>query len=321
MTAGRNVQQEDWAAWRLFVFNWIPLGCFSGLLTVGLGLTGPLVIGTELLQAAIVVLGAATVLLLLVARRVGHTAVFVAGTATQLLLITSIAGPLTYVAATANMPLQDSALATFDRALGLDWRVYLDFVHARPSLIVLFTMGYDMIFWPMFAIPLLLGLKAQHDRLNRYTLALLLTFAMTIVVSIAVPAFGPYQPLAHSDYALIHPTAYFDHAREFPRIRDGSLDVIDFRRLAGIVTFPSFHAASAVLYMWVFWPIWWMRPAVVIGCGTMLLATPICGGHYFIDIVAGVGVAVLAIAMAGAAARRLAAQQLAPPMMVLQSPA
>jgi PAP2 superfamily len=44
-----------------------------------------------------------------------------------------------------------------------------------------------------------------------------------------------------------------------------------------------------------------MRPLAIFANGLMLAATPANGGHYFIDLLAGIAVAVLAIA----AARRI----------------
>ena len=41
-----------------------------------------------------------------------------------------------------------------------------------------------------------------------------------------------------------------------------------------------------------------MRPVALIANIGMLLATPMVGGHYFVDVFAGIGVAVLAIAAA-----------------------
>jgi hypothetical protein len=78
--------------------------------------------------------------------------------------------------------------------------------------------------------------------------------------------------------------------------------------LVGIVTFPSFHAAAAVLYLWALWCVWWMRPLALLANGAMLLATPIGGGHYFVDVFAGMAVAVLAIAAALRIGEWLAAQ-------------
>ena len=84
---------------------------------------------------------------------------------------------------------------------------------------------------------------------------------------------------------------------------------LDLLGLGGIVTFPSFHAASAVLYAWALWPVRWMRPIVVLAFGAMLAATPINGGHYLIDIIAGTAIAVLAIVAARRAGRVIAKWQ------------
>jgi membrane-associated phospholipid phosphatase len=111
---------------------------------------------------------------------------------------------------------------------------------------------------------------------------------------------GAYQQLglSPSDYAHITPSGYLDQLRDFPRVRDGSLRDLHIVDLVGIITFPSFHAAACVLYLWALWAIWWMRPIMVVTNGLMLLATPVGGGHYFVDVFAGMAVAVLAIAAA-----------------------
>ena len=70
---------------------------------------------------------------------------------------------------------------------------------------------------------------------------------------------------------------------------------IDFAELAGIVTFPSFHAAAAVLYLWAFWPVRWFGPIAIVANCAMLLATPIGGGHYFVDVFAGIAIAASSI--------------------------
>jgi membrane-associated phospholipid phosphatase len=67
--------------------------------------------------------------------------------------------------------------------------------------------------------------------------------------------------------------------------------------VTGIVTFPSFHAASCLLYTWAFWPVRWMRPITLAANGLMLASTPIDGGHYFIDVFAGLALAAAAIAL------------------------
>jgi hypothetical protein len=49
----------------------------------------------------------------------------------------------------------------------------------------------------------------------------------------------------------------------------------------------------------------WLRPVVVVVNGAMLAATPINGGHYFVDVIAGIAIAVAAIAAARQIGHRL----------------
>jgi membrane-associated phospholipid phosphatase len=161
-----------------------------------------------------------------------------------------------------------------------------------------------MIAWPIFGIPIALGAMRQYRRLQLFTLATALSLLVTIVISVFVPAFGVYNGLSIKiDPAVFASGAYLSSLHDMPLIRDGTLRQLDISNLAGIVTFPSFHACAAVLFLWALWGVWWMRPLALIANVGMLLATPMAGGHYFVDVFAGIAVAVLAIA----AANRLSA--------------
>jgi hypothetical protein len=72
----------------------------------------------------------------------------------------------------------------------------------------------------------------------------------------------------------------------------------------GVLTFPSFHAVSAVLYAWAFWPIRWLRPLALLCNGAMMAATPVGWGHYLVDLLAGIVVAAAAIYAARLIVRR-----------------
>ena len=290
------------AEWRLFFGNWIPLALMAAALALGLIATGfslkPQ--GMLLPASAAAFFAALTVLCVRRATPRGAMLAFMFGTSAQLLLVTVLMTPLTYIAAAADLPLQDGSLAALDRMLGLDWRAYLAFVNERPWLISYLALGYAMIAWPVFGVPVLLGFTRNYRRLQQFTLAFALALIATTAVSTMAPALGAYHGLGLTpgDYAHITPGGYLDQLRDFPRVRDGSLRELDIVHLVGIITFPSFHAAAAVLYLWAFWAIWWMRPVALLANGLMLAATPIGGGHYFVDVFAGMGVAVLAIAAA-----------------------
>jgi membrane-associated phospholipid phosphatase len=63
------------------------------------------------------------------------------------------------------------------------------------------------------------------------------------------------------------------------------------------VTFPSFHAALAAITAWAFWQTRFVAyPALILNIAVTLAAMPV-GGHYFVDIVAGLAIAAISIAV------------------------
>jgi membrane-associated phospholipid phosphatase len=75
-------------------------------------------------------------------------------------------------------------------------------------------------------------------------------------------------------------------------------------RLAGIVAFPSFHCASAILNAWAVWPVRSLRLPFMALNLLMIAATPVIGGHYLADLIGGALVAVLTIIVVGGVHRR-----------------
>jgi len=295
-------------AWRLFELNWIPLGAMGAALALCLIVSDfslePLGATTSF---GLVMLYAALAYRNPKSTRRDIQVAFVLGSTAQIALVTMLITPLTYVAAAANFPMRDADLYAIDRALGLDWRTYLDLVDAHPWLAAALRSGYVMIRWPIFAIPIALALVGRFDRLQQFTFAFGLALVVTTIASAFVPAIGVfhYLGLDPADFRHLNPLGYLDELRALPPVRDGSHRSLDLFGLTGLVTFPSFHATSALLYTWAFWPARWMRPVAILANGLMLASTPIDGGHYFIDVFAGIAVALIAIAAAHAASRVL----------------
>src|SRR4029077_4740125 len=96
---------------------------------------------------------------------------FILGATGQILLIPILMTPLTYIAATANLPMQDAALNAFDRALGLNWMAYFNFFYHRHALLYVTVLAYSMIGWPVFGVPIALGWTGRYRRLQEFTLA------------------------------------------------------------------------------------------------------------------------------------------------------
>jgi hypothetical protein len=224
----------------------------------------------------------------------------------QLIIATALIAPLVYIAASANYPLQDKAFHATDQFLGLDWRAYLGFVD-RHQLGEISRFGYQMIFWPPFAIPIVLCLSGNAVRSYQFALAYVFALTITGFISMVYPAIGayPFFALSPSDYPNLHLINAFVHMQDLSLLRAGKMHLVEIGKIKGIVTFPSFHAASAILFLWAFWPVRWMRPVAIVCNGLLLISTPIDGGHYFIDVIAGIAVAVLSIVAAIAPTRTI----------------
>jgi len=215
----------------------------------------------------------------------------------QLVAFTAAGEMLSYLVASTGRPLWDSTLYAWDNALGLDWRAYLAFINERPWLGICYTLAYQSLL-PQIAIAVIaLGFGGHLHACRRCVTAVILSGLVSILISGAMPAFAmfAYLGLQPQDYPNLHPAAAFVHVAPLLALRDGSMAVISLNGAEGIITFPSYHAALAVIFAAAFWNLRWLRwPGVVLNA-LLIAATPIDGGHYFIDVLAGVVIAIVSL--------------------------
>jgi hypothetical protein len=291
-------QPEELAAWRLFRCNWVVLGLMAVALAVSMTLTGFSIAPISALKPLAIITPYIGFAYYNYYRphRYDPKIIFILGSTGQILLIPVLMTPLTYVAASANLPMQDVALNALDRALGFDWMAYFNFIYHHHPLLVVAVWTYSMIGCPVFAVPIVLGWTGRYLRLQTFTLAFGIALAVTTVIFVFVPAMGTYHLfdfLPNPD--VFTPSGYLDQLRDLPSVRNGSLRHLSIVNLSGIITFPSFHAAAAVIYLWALWPVRWIGPIALVLNLMMLLATPVVGGHYFVDIFAGIAIAAASI--------------------------
>jgi hypothetical protein len=306
-----SADAEAVAAWRIFTFNWRLLACMIGVVAAVL-------IATEFYIEPLGYLLAFSLAALywrLGLQNVRSTArrnlriFFCLIAIAQMILAFAVMLPLTYLTVSINLPLQDTALLAWDRALGFDFRSYLDFIRSVPRLLSILAGSYNSFNVQMFAIVLILPLAGCYRRSGTAICACVIALIATTCLSALVPAIGVYGALGFEapDFASIEPLGYYNTLRDVPLLRGGRLHGLDLPKLVGVLTFPSFHAASAVLNMWAFWPLPWVRWAVVPLNIAMIAATPVGGGHYFVDVVAGILTAAAAILAALSISGRLSA--------------
>lgn len=231
------------------------------------------------------------------------------GTA-QIIAFAAVAAPLSYVAASVALPLRDATLDGMDRALGFDWTALLAIQHRWPGIFKFMHLIYLSLSVQMIAVILLLGFTRRLPWLRVYILAFIFAALVTIAVSVVLPAEGVWLhyglqgspgaiPVSHTSWPV------------FLGLRDGSFRLLTAVGSEGIITFPSLHAALAVILAAAFWPV---PIARWLGAGINLLmvaATPFDGSHYFVDVLTGIGIAVLCLAVA----RSLVTWLAAPPLV------
>lgn len=230
--------------------------------------------------------------------------------AAQMLLILLFGILLTYAAMTAHFPYRDAALYAIDQALGLNRRAYLDFVNSRPLLAMMAEYSYLSLL-PQFAlVPMVLMVANQLPHLRQWMLAFALALIATSAISIFTPAVAAfvYLDLTPEIYANIASTVY-THVPTLEALRSGALHSIRLDNLEGLITFPSFHTAAALMFIWALRTVPYVRlPAIALNVA-LIAATPIDGAHYFIDLVGGAAVAVAALGASHWLCRRVAADE------------
>lgn len=119
------------------------------------------------------------------------------------------------------------------------------------------------------------------------------------VSALIYPLFTAQGPYLHygivpSDIPNLHRDAPWTTGPIIEAIRTGQrTDVIG--SMTGLIFFPSFHAAGAVMYMWSWWTLRWLRWPMLALNLMLIAAAPVFGLHYFIDLIGGIFVAFGAI--------------------------
>jgi hypothetical protein len=87
-------------------------------------------------------------------------------------------------------------------------------------------------------------------------------------------------------------------------LRAGTMRSIALNQLEGLISFPSFHTAAALIFIWTLHAVRYVGWAGIPLNLALIVATPTVGAHYFIDVVGGIVVAFAAIAASRLLCRR-----------------
>ena len=208
----------------------------------------------------------------------------------ELLLAALLSFPV-LIAARLRMPLQDTLFGGVDQSLG----IYVPSIEVWADhhwLGALLNRSYPWLL-PFLAaaafVPALMG-KMKHAR--EFLVANLVAFAIGLPLFALLPAVGPWYC-----YHLAPNPAQAACWAQFLALRVPGPYIFQ-EQAAGVVCFPSFHVIWAILCASALWGFRSIRIPVALLSLMIIASTLTTGWHYFSDVLGGVVIAALSMAIA-----------------------
>src|SRR5215472_9034830 len=205
---------------------------------------------------------------------------------------------MSYLAASCAFPLQDVMMERLDRAIGFDWSAWHDTVLDRPILSWLLLVAYASLLPQTILSIIYFPATDRSARIRELLLLAGATSAATVLISAIWPALGPFAANGPSFGACTaNGGGDVTYLRDVLALRAGGPWHFELSAMEGIVTMPSYHTVMAVLLTYAF------RRTGLVGYGIatlnllMLLSIPPIGGHYLVDVLAGLALALGVIAV------------------------
>ena len=279
---------------RAELFTWLLIAALVPVVLVGLFVTG-----ISLSLPSVALSGAAAVatfaLSLFYTTRRPEPRIAAALTAlAQIIVFSALGATFSYLIATRGGTLWDADLVRYDRMLGFDWHRYHVWAEERPLVRAAFTLAYASLKVQMILAVALLGLTGRLLDLRSFVLAVVMSGLAAITISGFMPAFTMYEylPLGTVERADAVGEAYV-HALQ--SLRAGTFPLLDLAKAEGIVAFPSYHAALGLIFVRALWSVPWARWPTVALNALLIAATPLDGGHFLVDVLGGLAIALVMI--------------------------
>ncbi|MET2829497.1 phosphatase PAP2 family protein [Mesorhizobium shangrilense] len=203
----------------------------------------------------------------------------------------------TYLAASLDMPLMDAPLMRADAALGLHWVAFIQFVDAHPAFAEILAKAYSSLGIQLLMLPLILGATGRHARTYVMILSYGVLCYVSSFISIWFPALGTYSVYGIMQEQLHDINAYYGFAflHDFNAVREQAEFTLSAANASGIVTFPSVHAACALLCAWAAWDLKPVRYPLIAWNILMGISAISHANHYLVDVIAGVAIGSVSI--------------------------
>ena len=203
---------------------------------------------------------------------------------------------LTYFAASANLPLMDHMFARLDATTGFHWDDVNAWVQRHAVLRSALWLAYVSGGMQLPGLFLVHCMRAPGEGSAELMWNFMVSLLIVTAISVFLPATAMSGMIGHH------------HIDVFFAVRNGSIPVLDESMIAGLITFPSWHAAMGVIFMYSARTMKWLLAVLAPLNILVILATVPCGGHYLVDTIAGLAVAAVSILVVRKIRRAIATQ-------------
>lgn len=195
---------------------------------------------------------------------------------------------------TTAMPMQDALLAQGDAILGFDWLGYAHWLDRTPVFADVLSNCYNSLTvvscFAFLAIVLAGDLDSAGDFIGLFFVAAVLISSLGMFF----PADGAMVYFAASSDTLKHisNSAGTWFVAPLHEVRTNPHHVFMISSLPGLTAFPSFHTAMGIIVLYCCRTRMWLFIVALVYVPLMIAAAVVFGGHYFVDIIAGVAITV-----------------------------
>ena len=207
----------------------------------------------------------------------------VAETVAILILILTcslLTGAGQYLVAGWVRPLTDPTLAAADAWLGVSVPALVAWTRPHPWITFSLQLAYFTLI-PQFVLAIVGTGIVLRDRARLREFAFHFHFCaiVTLVCSGLFPAASAFT--FYGFESLLDQGRFID---QFASLRAGTLPRLRFDTIEGLISFPSFHVAGALMVTWAFrGRRAWSAALVVLNLG-LIAATMLLGAHYAVDV-------------------------------------
>ena len=206
-----------------------------------------------------------------------------------LVFFMATASTLSYLVVSTNLPLVDASLAFLDHSLGFNWIGLQAWLQIHPLIQITLNFAYQSGLLQLTFVVLFLGFSARPERLEEFMRLFIVATLLTIVLSGFFPAAGSWK------YYRLEQSVDVSVLSHFELLRDGLMRNIPLDHMQGLISIPSLHTVMAVLLVYAMRGTF-LFPLFVVLNTALVVSTPVDGGHYLVDILAGGALAMSLIA-------------------------